>query len=149
MEKYRYLGSSPVRKDALDKVTGAAKYAGDYYADGLLYGVTVTSPHAHARILSIDDSKARELAGYVGIVTGADAPDTRYGGYIRDRHILCKEYVRYVGDYVAVVCAISEDVANQAASLVDVRYEELPAVFSHHEAFGKKPKVAVHKDLFH
>lgn len=148
MSDYRFIGKSPFRKDALDKVTGAARYSGDFYADGMVYGKIVTSPYAHARILSIDDSEAKKLPGYVGIVTGADAPETRYGGYIRDRHILCKEIVRYVGDYVAVVCGTSEDIANKAAALVQVEYEELPAVFDYNVAFKKDTPVMVHEDLF-
>lgn len=148
MSDYRYIGNSPVRKDALEKVTGAAKYAGDYYADGMVYGKVLTSPYAHARILSIDASEAEKLPGYVGIVTGKDAPETRYGGYIRDRHIICKEIVRYVGDYVAVVCATSEDLAAKAASLVKVEYEELPAVLDYVEAFKENAPVKVHEHLF-
>lgn len=149
MSDYRYIGKSPDRKDALEKVTGAAKYSGDYYADGMVYGKVITSPYAHARILSIDASEAEKVSGFVGIVTGADAPDMRYGGYIRDRHILCKNIVRYVGDYVAVVCGTSEDIAAKAAALVKVEYEELPAVFDCNEAFKGDTPVRVHEDLFH
>lgn len=149
MSDYRYIGKSPFRKDAVDKVTGAAKYAGDFYADGMVYGYVVTSPYAHARILNIDSSEAEKVPGFVGIVTGADAPEIRYGGYIRDRHILCKQIVRYVGDYVAVVCGISEDIAAKAAALVKVEYEELPAVFDCNEAFKEDTRVRVHEDLFH
>ena len=68
MSDYRFIGKCPFRKDALDKVTGAARYSGDFYADGMVYGKIVTSPYAHARILSIDDSEAKKLPGYVGIV---------------------------------------------------------------------------------
>lgn len=147
MSEYRYIGKSPVRKDALEKVTGAAKYSGDYYAEGMVYGKVITSPYAHARILSIDATEAEKLPGFVGIVTGKDAPETRYGGYIRDRHIICKEIVRYVGDYVAVVCATSEALAAEAAALVKVEYEELPAVLDYVDAFKVNAPVKVHENL--
>lgn len=147
MSDSRYIGKSPVRKDAIDKVTGAAKFSGDFYADGMVYGKVIGSPYAHARILSIDASEAEKLPGFVGIVTGADAPEIRYGGYIRDRHILCKEITRYVGDYVAVVCATSEALADKAAKLVKVEYEELPAMLDYNEAF-KEGAPMVHDDLF-
>ena len=146
MSEFRWIGKSPIRKDVMEKVTGEAKFAGDYYADGMVYGKIITSPYAHARILKIDAGAAEKLPGYIGIVTGADAPDTRYGGFIRDRHILCKEIVRYVGDYVAVVCATSKDLAEQAAKLVEVEYEELPYVLDYAEAF-KEDAVKVHENL--
>lgn len=147
MSDSRYIGKSPVRKDAIEKVTGAAKFSGDFYADGMVYGKVIGSPYAHARILSIDASEAEKLPGFVGIVTGADAPETRYGGYIRDRHILCKKITRYVGDYVAVVCATSEALADKAAKLVKVEYEELPAMLDYNEAFQEGAPM-VHEDLF-
>lgn len=147
MKENRYIGKSPVRKDAIEKATGAAKFSGDFYADGMVYGKIIGSPYAHARILSIDASEAEKLPGYVGIVTGADAPETRYGGYIRDRHILCKEIVRYVGDYVAVVCATSEALAEKAAKLVKVEYEELPPMLDYNEAFKENAQM-VHAKLF-
>lgn len=144
----RYIGKSPLRKDFIPKVTGEAKFSGDFYADGLTYGAVIGSPYAHCRIISIDASEAEKIPGYIGIVTGKDAPDMRYGGYIRDRHIICKEECRYVGDYVAVVVATSEALAHDCASLVKVEYEELPAVLDPNDAFGENPPVNVHKDLF-
>lgn len=144
----RYIGKSPIRNDFIEKVTGQAKFSGDFRPDGLTYGVIVTSPYAHARILNIDTSEAEKMPGYVGIVTGKDVPDMRYGGYIRDRHILCKEITRYVGDYVAVVVATSEAYAKDIAIKVKVDYEELPAVFDVNESFAEDYPVHVHEGLF-
>lgn len=91
MEKLKIIGSSPARIDALEKVTGAAKYAGDFRPDRAVWAKLVVSPHAHANILSIDASEALALPGVLGVLTGADVPETRTGGYLRDRHILCKK----------------------------------------------------------
>ena len=141
------IGTSVQRVDAVEKVTGAAMYAGDFKPDRMAYGKILGSPYAHARILSMDTSAAEQLPGVLGILTGKDVPDMRTGGYLRDRHILCKEYVRYVGDYVALVVATSEAVASEAAKLIRVEYEELPAVFSEVEAFSKDPAARVHDNV--
>lgn len=148
MEKSKgtVIGGNPPRYDAIEKVTGAAKYAGDFHPDRMQWGRLVTSPYAHARIRSIDTSEAAMLPGVTGILTGADVPETRTGGYICDRHILCKEEVRYVGDYVALVVAQDEVTAANAAALVKVEYEELPAVMTVQEAMKPDP-VRVHKNL--
>ena len=145
-KKQSVIGSSPVRYDALEKVTGAAMYAGDYKPDRMQWGKLVTSPYAHAKILSIDVSEALKVPGVTGVITGADVPNTRTGGYIRDRHILCKEVVRYVGDYVALVVAKDEVTAANAAALVKVEYEELPAVYTVEDAMLPDP-IVVHPNL--
>lgn len=141
------IGTSPQRTDALEKVTGAAMYSGDFKPDRMAYGKILGSPYAHARILRIDTSEAEKIPGVIGILTGQDVPETRTGGYIRDRHILCKKYVRYVGDYVALAVAVSESAASEAVKKIHVEYEELPAVLSEMEAFSKKPKVKVHENV--
>lgn len=144
----RVIGSSPVRVDAVEKVTGAAMYTNDFKPARLTYGKLVTSPHAYARILSIDTSEAEAYPGVVGVITGKDAPDMRVGGYFMDRHVLCKEYVRYIGDYVACVVAETEDIARYAVTLVKVEYEVLKPVFDPEESFRKDCDVMIHKDLY-
>ena len=146
MDQLKIIGTSPVRIDALEKVTGAAKYAGDYRPDRAVWARLVVSTHAHANILSIDASEALALPGVLGVLTGADVPEIRTGGYLRDRHILCKKEVRYVGDYVALVVAHDELTAAKAAALVHVEYEELPAVLSVKEAMKPDP-IRVHEDV--
>src|SRR5271165_677825 len=116
--------------DAAGKTTGAGKYTDDFSLPGMLVGKILHSPYPHARIKSIDTSRAKALEGVVAVVTGADAPN-QYGilpvGH--DETALAVEKVRYVGDNVACVAAINEEVAESAIELIDVEYEPLPAYF--------------------
>jgi carbon-monoxide dehydrogenase large subunit len=130
------IGRSVPRIDAREKVTGAATYADDLLAargPGLYYGRLVRSPHAHALIRSIDASKALAVPGVKAVVMGKDTP-TRIGLYLKDRYIFALDRARLVGDAVAGVIATSEEIAEEAAGLVEVEYEELPAVFDPAEA---------------
>ena len=147
MADYKVIGTSQKRYDAVEKVTGAAIYSGDIKPDRMCYGRFVASPHAHANILSIDTSEAEAMPNVVGIITGADVPDKRYGGYLRDRHILCKKTVRFVGDYVALVVATDEVSAANAAAKVKVEYEVLPAIFDVEDAASSNPSIIVHPKL--
>lgn len=141
------IGKDTQRVDALEKVTGAAMYSGDYHPEHMAYGKLLGSPHAHARIKRIDTTLAQQVPGVLGILTGKDVPELRTGGYVRDRHILCKEFVRYVGDYVALVVATTEAAANVAVKKIQVEYEVLPHIFSEEEAFSKNPPVKVHENV--
>jgi carbon-monoxide dehydrogenase large subunit len=132
------VGKSVLRIDAHDKVTGAAVYADDLqFGPGLYYGRLVRSPHAHALIIKVDASRALALPGVKAVVTGRDTP-TRIGLYLKDRTIFALDRARMVGDPVAGVVATSEEIAEEAARLVEVKYEELPAVFD--------PVVAIQPD---
>ena len=123
------IGENKPRIDSHVKVTGAAIYADDIqFGVGLLHARIKRSPHPHARIKSIDASKARALPGVKVIVTGEDFPGY-IGLYLKDRYIFCREYVRYIGDPVAGVAAISEQIAEKALELIDVEYEILGPVF--------------------
>ncbi|MBI5033516.1 MAG: molybdopterin-dependent oxidoreductase [Chloroflexi bacterium] len=122
------IGESIPRIDAVDKVTGAAKFADDFqFGPGLLYGRLVRSPHAHALVKKIDATKALALPGVKAIATGADTPGF-IGLYLQDRHIFATDRVRYIGDPVAGIVATSEEIAEQAIKLVQVDYKVLPAV---------------------
>jgi carbon-monoxide dehydrogenase large subunit len=122
------IGDSVPRIDAQEKVTGSAIYTDDYqFGPGLLYARIKRSPHPHALIKSIDVSKARKLPGVKAVVTGADFPGY-LGLYLQDRHIFCRDRVRYVGDPIAGVAAVSEEIAEQALELIDVEYELLGVV---------------------
>ncbi len=125
------VGRSLARNDALEKVTGRAEYADDLHLPNQLYGKILTSPYAHARIVSIDTSRATGLPGVKAILTGKDVPDTFYGisPARYDEHILAKDKVRHVGDEVAAVAAVDEATCRRALELIEVEYEELPAVF--------------------
>ncbi len=140
------VGKNVPRMDAYEKVTGAATYADDIqFGPGLYYGRLVRSPHAHAIVKSIDTSKALALPGVKAVVTGADTP-TRIGLYLKDRYIFALDRARMVGDPVAGVVATSEEIAEEAARLVEVEYEELPAVFDPVEAL-KPDAPLIHPDL--
>ncbi|MCU0725179.1 MAG: molybdopterin-dependent oxidoreductase [Planctomycetes bacterium] len=124
------------RYDAPDKVCGRAKYTADLRLPGMLWGKILGSPIAHGLVKRIDVSRARALAGVVDVLTGADVPDILYGVSPAryDEHVLAKDRVRYVGDEVAAVVAVDEETATRALALIEVEYEELPAVFDGEEA---------------
>ncbi len=140
------VGKNVPRIDAFEKVTGAAQYVDDMaFGPSLLYGKLVRSPYAHALIKRIDVSKALALPGVKAVVTGQENP-TRLGLYLKDRFIFAYDRVRVVGEPVAGVVAITEEIAEQAARLVEVEYEELPPVFDPYE--GAQPGAPlIHPDL--
>ena len=123
------IGQPVPRVEGTDKVTGAARYSADVDLPGMLWAVNVLSPHAHARILSIDTSRARAVPGVRIALTGSDVPDKRMGRHLKDQPVICRDRVRFVGDKVAVVAGDTREAAEEAALLVDVQYEELPAIF--------------------
>jgi len=133
---YAVIGKSLPRKDAWEKVTGKAKYTGDLKFSNMLAGKILTSPYAHARILSIDASEAERLPGVKAVITHRDVPDTKYGlSPARwDETIFCIDKVRHVGDKVAAVAAVDEETVYKALKLIKVEYEVLPAVFDPFEA---------------
>ena len=130
MTHFSVIGKSIALIDSPGKTTGQGKYADDLTMSGMLIGKILHSPYPHARIKSIDTSRAMKLEGVVTVVVGTDAPNT-YGilpvGH--DETALAVEKVRYVGDNVACVVAVSESVAEEALELIDVEYELLPAWF--------------------
>src|SRR5215467_10566163 len=130
MSDFSVIGKSIAMVDAAGKTTGAGKYTDDLSLPGMLVGKILHSPYPHALIKRIDTSRACELDGVVAIVTGEDAPN-RYGilpvGH--DETALAVDKVRYIGDHVACVAAINEEIADQAVELIDVEYEPLPAYF--------------------
>ncbi|MCG2769733.1 MAG: molybdopterin-dependent oxidoreductase, partial [Anaerolineae bacterium] len=140
------VGKSVPRVDMYDKVTGAAIYVDDIqFGPGLYFGRLVRSPHAHALIKHIDTSKAEAMPGVKAVVTGKDSP-TRIGLYLKDRYIFALDRVRYVGDVIAGVVATSEEIAQDAAQLVEVEYAELPAVFDPLDAIHANAPL-IHPDL--
>jgi CO/xanthine dehydrogenase Mo-binding subunit len=132
------VGDSVPRVDAHEKVIGAALFADDLqFGPGLLYARVKRSHLPHALIKRIDVSRALALPGVKAIATGEDTPGY-IGLYLQDRHILCRDRVRYVGDPVAVVAAVSEQIAEQALDLIEVDYEPLPGVFD--PEYGVSPE---------
>jgi len=140
------VGKSVARVDAYDKVTGAARYVDDMqFGPGLYYGKLVHSPYAHALIKKVDVSKALALPGVKAVVTGEDTP-RRIGLYMKDRYIFARDRVRYVGEPVAGVVAITAEIAEQAAKLVEVEYEELEPIFDPYEA-AQPGAPLIHPDM--
>lgn len=135
------IGQSVKRTDLLAKVTGNAKYVADMGMPGLLYGKMKRCNIAHARIKRIDTSKALQLAGVKAILTHENVPRILHAGspHPRSASVTCDQYildnkVRYWGEGVAAVAAVSEEIAEKAIALIEVEYEELPAVFTVEDA---------------
>ncbi|MGD8397284.1 MAG: molybdopterin-dependent oxidoreductase [Anaerolineae bacterium] len=142
LDPLHVIGHSYPRPDAVDKVTGAAKFADDYVFPGMLHGATLRAEHPHARILSIDTSLAKALPGVHAVLTHADVPGrNRHGLVYPDWPVLCDDKVRYLGDAVAIVAADTLEIARQALKLVEVEYEPLPTVASAEQA--REPDAAV------
>jgi 4-hydroxybenzoyl-CoA reductase alpha subunit len=140
VDRYETVGRSVTRLDAADKATGRAKYTADYCFPKMLYGRILGSTVAHGKIKRIDTSKARAVPGVVCIITGEDVPDVKYGVSPAryDEYVLAKERVRYIGDEVAAVAAVDEETAERAVRLIDVEYEEMPAVFTPDDAIAER-----------
>lgn len=139
MKDYHVIGKRLPRVDAKDKVKGRALYTDDLLLPGMLCGMVLRSHRPHARILNIDTSKAMRLQGVKAVVTGEDTLKQKYGVISRsskymDEFPLAVDKVRFIGDEVAAVAAVDSDVALEALELIEVDYEELPAVFEPEEA---------------
>lgn len=125
---YQTVGKAVPRIEGVDKVTGRTRYAADVAISGLLWGKVLRSPVPHARIVRVDTSRARALAGVHAVVSGADLPPVYVGSQMKDMPVLARERVRFVGDPVAAVAAESREIAAEAMDRIEVEYEELPAV---------------------
>ncbi|MDR2022453.1 MAG: xanthine dehydrogenase family protein molybdopterin-binding subunit [Hungatella sp.] len=139
------LGKNTVRKEAKDKVTGAAKYTNDFTDSPMLYARLLTSVHAHAQIVSIDTSKASAMPGVKAVITAKDY-QVLCGTMLQDRPPLAREKVRYYGEPVAIVVADDEMQTKAAAGKILVEYKPLPVVNSVKEAFKRNP-VIIHEAL--
>lgn len=153
---FKYVGTRPIRPDGIDKVTGRAKYGADLNVQGMIHGHIVRSPHAHARIKSIDFSEALKLPGVLATMTGEDFPDPGEkvipGGElevkVKDvaRIVMARDKVLFHAQPVAAVAATSARIAEEAARLVKVEYEVLPHVLDMHEALRDDAPL-LHEDL--
>ncbi|HUF43594.1 MAG TPA: xanthine dehydrogenase family protein molybdopterin-binding subunit [Verrucomicrobiae bacterium] len=141
--EFKYVGHSVARVDGIDKVTGKAKFVGDITVPGMLYGKILRSTYPHARIRAIDLAQAEALPGVVAVLTAADIADLNpiYNG----RPVIAMNKVRYVGEPVAAVAAVDLATADEALGLIQVDYEELPAVTGI-EAAIQKDAPLVHED---
>ena len=154
---HKYVGTRPVRPDGMDKVTGRARFGADYNLPGQLHGKVLRSPHPHAKILSIDTSKAEKLAGVKAVVCRDDFPEMpseviAAGEMLMNykdvtRNVMAREKVLFEGHPVAAVAATTEAIAKQALKLIEVKYEVLPHVIDVLDAM--KPGAPVlHDDMF-
>ena len=156
VKPYKWIGTRPIRPDGVDKVTGRAKFGADYSFPGMLIGKVLRSPHAHARIRSIDTAKASALPGVKAVVTGADFPEqnNEFIGPERvqvnfahmTRNIMAKEKALYEGHSVAAVAATSAEIAERALALIEVDYEVLPHVIDVTEAMRPDAPL-LHEDM--
>jgi xanthine dehydrogenase molybdenum-binding subunit len=133
MQNLCSVGKRVPKLDAVDKATGRIKYIQDLKVPGMLYGKILYSKYAHAKIVKIDISRARELPGVLAVLTGEDIPDIRMGVY-KDNSPLKKGKVCSFRDEVAAVAATTPEIAQEALKLIEVTYEALPAVFDPEEA---------------
>ena len=143
---FAVVGQSIVRDEGPAKVTGAARYTADVPLRGALWAKCLRSPLPHARIVRIDTSRAARLPGVRAVLTGADFPPSLVGRRLKDQPIVPRDRVRFVGERVAAVAAIDADTAEEALALIDVEYEELPAVFDPFAAMEPDAPI-LHPDL--
>ena len=137
---YKVIGSRPIRHDGVDKVTGRARYGADINLPGALHGKILRSPHGHARIRSIDTSRAEALPDVKAVVTGADVPiardmlidfgETMGNARLLAENCLAQEKALYKGHAIAAVAALNPHVAEEALDLIEVEYEPLPVVLN-------------------
>jgi CO/xanthine dehydrogenase Mo-binding subunit len=134
---YTTIGQPSTRVEGQEKVTGAMRYTADVTLPGTLWGRALRSPYPHARIIRIDTSRAQQVPGVHAVLIGADVRGIRYGRRLFDVPVLAEDRVRFVGERVAAVAAEDRDAAEEALMLIEVEYEELPAVFDPLEALAE------------
>src|SRR5512135_1091084 len=135
-QSYAVAGTNAHRVDGIEKVTGKAVYAGDLQLPGMAHARILRSPVAHAKLVKVDASRAKELPGVIATLTRDDILgfNYKYGATYKDQSIVAVDNVRYVGDPVAAVLADDPSTAEQALELIEVEYEELPKVTNIEEA---------------
>jgi xanthine dehydrogenase molybdenum-binding subunit len=155
MKKLSVVGKNVRKLDSVEKAMGAATFTTDIYLPGMLYGKVLRSPYPHARIVNIDTSKAEQYPGVKAVATYKNTPRVKFNTSaaatftvpplqpVYDQYIF-DSFVRYVGDEVAAVAAVSEKVAEEALKLIEVEYEQMPTVYDPLEAM--KPEAPVLHD---
>ncbi len=145
MSDLAVIGRATPKKDGADKVTGRTRFLHDLELPRMLHGKILRARHPHARVVSIDTSRARALPGVVSVITGTDVEQHPFG-FVKDQLALKRGKVRCIRDELAAVAAESPAIAEEALTLIDVDYEELPAVFSPAAALAPGAPL-VHEDL--
>ena len=131
--EYKVVGTRPIRHDGTDKVTGRAKYGADFQAAGMLFGKVLRSPHAHARIKSVDTTKALALDGVSAVITGSDMPgankkDASRGVQMASDNLMARSKAVYKGHAVAAVAAVNPHIAETALDPVSYTHQTLPTI---------------------
>jgi len=139
------FSNAEIRVEGRDKVTGRLQYTADIQRPNVLWAAYATSPHAHAKILRIDTTAAKAVGGVRAVLTAADIGHRLWGRNLFDWPVLAWDRVRLIGDRVAAVAAETREAAEEAARLVEVEYEELPAVLDPHAALAPDAPV-IHPD---
>src|SRR5215468_1013719 len=129
------VGKAAPRIEGAQKVSGTARYTADHLLPGTIWGKVLRSPYPHARVVQIDTSRAQSRPGVMAVLTAADMPTVLTGRRLQDMPMLAQNRVRFIGEKIAVVAAENRDIAEEAAQLIKVEYEEMPAVFD--------PRVAI------
>ena len=142
---YTIIGKPLGRVEGPAKVTGAATFTADVILPGMIWGKVLRSPLPHARIVNIDTREAEQMPGILAVLTAKDLPDVLIGRRVYDMPILGRNWVRFIGEKVAVVAAEDPDAAEDAVALIDVEYEELPAIFDAEEAMKPEAQL-LHPD---
>ena len=145
-EIYGGVGDSPKKIETSDKVLGRSKYIADLHLPGMLHGAILPSPYAHAKILSYNIEAAMALPGVEAVITGDHFGHDFMGPFIKDEGAIAKDKVRYVGEPVAAVAAVSSKVARSALGLIEIEYEELKPVLSMDDAIAEDAPI-VHENL--
>lgn len=143
---FSVIGTSSPRADGVEKVTGRSAFTSDRMLPGTLFAKSLRSTHAHARIVSVDVSRALALPGVYAVLTGADVRGIRIGRRMYDVPVLADDRVRFVGERVAAVAADDATIAEAACQLIEVVYDELPAVFGPEAALADGAPV-LHPDV--
>ena len=126
------LGNSALRPDGAAKVRGDFAFTSDLNAENMLWGATLRSPHAHARIISIDFSEAWKITGVETIITADDVPGLpTYGLISQDQPVFARDVVRYMGEPIAAVAADHPETCRRAIAAIKVEYELLPVSYTH------------------
>ena len=123
---HKLVGKSVPRLEGSEKVSGKTRYAADVQIPDALWAKLLRSPLPHARIITVDISKAAKMSGVRAVITGADIPTVLTGLRMKDMPLLARDRVRYVGEPIAAVAADSAEIADEALNLIAVQYQELP-----------------------
>ena len=122
------MATATIRLDGREKVTGIGRYAADLTVTGMLHGRFLFAGVPHARIRTLDTARAKAIPGVLAVITADDVPDIRYGLFVNDRTLFARDVVRWEGEVVAAVAALTPEIARQAVEAIELDLEPLPFV---------------------